>query len=218
MDWIIRNNLGLLWEDNSWDPLKEQGSRKCVNDSTYVVLGSKHMLVQNEIKPDLAFSAFNSEILPLNYVSFGKADTTDTPFMLDFIDPDSMFLCGSANLFTYGSGPPASGFDMKDTWIDLFNYGWQGTKNWGLYYGGDAEYLPGYIVATKDGGCLVVGSYYDWRHTSEKERDGFILKLNSAGTYISIADDMYPKKFQLYPNPGGEVIHVTTNLSDSRFE
>lgn len=212
------NNFGLLWESSGMEPLREQGSRKVINDSTYVVLGYEHLLFPDGIKPDIAFSAYNTEINPLNYISFGKVDTTDTPYMLDFIHPDSIFICGSANLFTYGSGPPATGFDMKDTWIDIFNYGWDGTYNWNLYYGGDAEYLPGYILATLDGGCLVVGSYYDWRHTTAPERDGFILKLDSEGTYTSVANEINPKKIQLYPNPGGEVITVVTGLPGCQLE
>jgi len=89
------NSTGLLWAKSGIEPLQEQGSRKRLNDSTYVVLGTKLIEFPDGEKPDLAFSAYNAAINPLNYTSFGKVDTTDSPTMMDFIDPDSIFLSGA---------------------------------------------------------------------------------------------------------------------------
>jgi hypothetical protein len=81
---------------------------------------------------------------------------------------------------------------------------------WERFYGGDAYYLMGKIIATKDGGCLVGGMRYDYQNTSELQTDVIILKLNEEG--LLVGNQKTPAIVMheaiVYPNPGTTEIKV----------
>jgi hypothetical protein len=63
-----------------------------------------------------------------------------------------------------------------DSWFHLIKINPDISPIWEYWYGGDAYYFLYSILATNDGGCIMVGNRYDYE-TQNQERDIFIVKL-----------------------------------------
>lgn len=134
------------------------------------------------------------------------SDTVDFPALwngLDFHNKDSIFIGGTRNIWSGDYNPWPSWFMVLQT-DSMLNIRWE------RFYGGDAYYMMGKLVATNDGGCLVAGTRYDYRHTTEQENDIIILKLNSEGLILGTPENPGVKMHEaiVYPNPGNEEIKV----------
>lgn len=134
------------------------------------------------------------------------SDTVDFPAEMngiDFKNKDSIFMGGTRNMWLGYYNPWPSWFIVLQT-DSLLNIRWE------RFYGGDAYYMMGKVVATNDGGCLVAGTRYDYQHTSEQETDIIILKLNSDGLILGDQENPIMEMHEaiVYPNPGNEMINV----------
>ena len=81
---------------------------------------------------------------------------------------------------------------------------------WDTTYGYDANYYIQCIKSTSDGGCLLVGTRYDYNQPEER-LDMYILKLDSLGnktTSAIIGSGLTENQIQLYPNPGQNQINI----------
>jgi len=79
---------------------------------------------------------------------------------------------------------------------------------WQYYFGYDAYYSPGHIIATSDGGCFVCGMRYDYQ-TQYQQFDIFYLKLDSTGIYESTNEPQIPVHSAIvYPNPGCDDLNI----------
>ena len=81
---------------------------------------------------------------------------------------------------------------------------------WERFYGGDAYYVMTNLIASRDGGCVVGGTRFDYQNTTVNKRDIILLKLNSEGLLTGINN---PTTIQLreaivYPNPGSSQLKV----------
>jgi hypothetical protein len=66
--------------------------------------------------------------------------------------------------------------------------------------------MPNKIIATKDGGALIVSTKYNWNDPIPMQRDVHILKIDSTGYYDPITRteeefEQLNKQILVYPNP-----------------
>ena len=136
------------------------------------------------------------------------SDTTDYPSLrggLDFRHKDSIFVGGTRNLDRnniYHSSQPS--------WFMLFQTDSLLNVRWERFYGGDAYYVMQKLIATRDGGCLVAGTRYDYMNSPEQQTDIIVLKLNSEG--LLVGNDELPETRMheaiVYPNPGTDALQI----------
>lgn len=134
------------------------------------------------------------------------SDTVDFPALwngIDFQNKDSIFIGGTRNMWAGYYNPWPSWFVVLQT-DSMLNIRWE------RFYGGDAYYMMGKVLATHDGGCLVAGTRYDYLNTTEQETDIIILKLNSEGLITGLPENAEINMTEaiVYPNPGNEEIKV----------
>lgn len=174
-------------------------------DSSFYLVG------ENLYPPPSHNLGFIKQFHPLDttghlYNHWRISDTVDYPAFwggIDFKNKDSIFIGGTRNMWSSYYNPWPSWFIILQT-DSLLNIRWE------RFYGGDAYYMMGKIVATYDGGCLVAGTRYDYLNLTEQETDIIILKLNSEGLITNRHDNpvIDMQEAIVYPNPGNEVINV----------
>ena len=126
-----------------------------------------------------------------------KNDTTEYPAYMqsiDFIDPNHIFQCSHVNVYEeeiiYSPFPSYAVINKLNTDLEV---------QWTRYVGGDANYAPMYLLATQDGGCLIVGFRYDFNPT--RKLDLFAIKLNSEGLIGLDEEQELAQAMVAYPNP-----------------
>lgn len=83
-------------------------------------------------------------------------------------------------------------------------------KKWHRRIGmGNLPYLSNGLVATSDGGCVVLGCIQD-TNSNFLNRDLYIFKLDSMGTVTSISNLLpnVEKRYTIYPTPTQNYIHI----------
>ncbi len=144
----------------------------------------------------------------LNYNYFKKEDNMrEHPALQKGVSKngENIFVGGTSNFSYY-----TPYFGNMDSWFHLIKINSDITPQWEYWYGGDAYYVLFSILATNDGGCLMIGTRYDYE-TQSRERDIYITKVNSEGLIVwtqEIAVNKYPSI--VYPNPGTNSLHVKT--------
>lgn len=183
-----------------------------ISDSTYA-----RSAVGMEYPPhfdlDFGYAVFNQYGNRLSLATFGKPDTTDWSYLVDCHSADSIFIGGISN---YISGL----FVNNDSWLAVYNINQTDGIYWNYYLGGNGLYSLSGILATSDGGCLMTGTYWDWRNNPNQERDAVIVKVNAEGLLVNADDGRVPmlSRFLVYPNPGSEKLYLECGLSDGIFE
>ncbi|MDD4087733.1 MAG: T9SS type A sorting domain-containing protein [Bacteroidales bacterium] len=136
------------------------------------------------------------------------SDTTDYPSLrggLDFRHKDSIFVGGTRNLDRnniYHSSQPS--------WFMLFQTDSLLNVRWERFYGGDAYYVMQKLIATRDGGCLVAGTRYDYMNDPVPQTDIIVLKLNSEGLLVGNNElpETHMHEAIVYPNPGTDALQI----------
>jgi len=92
----------------------------------------------------------------------------------------------------------------------LFQTDSQLNVRWERFYGGDAYYVMRNLIATRDGGCLIAGTRYDYLNDPVPQTDIIVLKLNSEGLMVSQneLEESLLREAIVYPNPGSEAIQI----------
>jgi len=162
------------------------------------------------------------------YRQFHPIDTADNIFKswgtsyldlpafsaLDFQNKDSIFIGGTKN-FGMFYAPWSNWYYVLQTDSNL-------NIRWERFYGGDACYWMQKIIAANDGGCIMVGTRYDYQNVSEEELDIHILKLNSEGLLVNIQEEpgIEMREALVFPNPGTDYIkvRVAAHYNQSTFE
>ena len=112
-------------------------------------------------------------------------------------------------------------FPQDFSWYSVAKIDTNFNVQWEKYFGGDAYYHLWSVKATKDGGCLLMGTRYDYT-TQKNERDPFVLKIDSDGNLLTIKD--LPKGFEIrniivYPNPGKDKLYYNYDIKETmQFE
>jgi hypothetical protein len=84
--------------------------------------------------------------------------------------------------------------------------------NWTKFVGNDAQYFPSSILATSDGGCLVLAFRYDSLNPLA-QFNHYIFRLNGNGDLLGISPvshDWYTVK--VFPNPASDELHIRLSM------
>jgi hypothetical protein len=141
--------------------------------------------------------------------SWGEADTLDFPAWsngIDFRNKDSIFIGGTHNM-PYALDP---GQQPVPTWFVILQTDSLLNVRWERFYGGNANYLMMNLIATRDGGCLVAGTRYDYMNSPEQQTDIIMLKLNSEGLLVGNNELPETRMHEaiVYPNPGTDALQI----------
>jgi hypothetical protein len=126
---------------------------------------------------------------------------------------DNIYVGGTSN-FNYANPY----FSNADSWFHLIKVNPDLSPIWENWYGGDAYYFLYSILATSDGGCLMVGNRYDYE-IQDQERDIYVAKVNSEGLIVW-TQEIRPDQpmFSIYPNPGSNLINLKMPAREYDFE
>ena len=141
--------------------------------------------------------------------SWGRVDTIDFPAFtngIDFQNKDSIFIGGTHNM-PYALDP---GQQPVPTWFVILQTDSLLNIRWERFYGGNANHLMTNLIATRDGGCLVSGTRYDYMNDPVPQTDIIVLKLNSEGLLVGNNELPETRMHEaiVYPNPGSEAIRI----------
>jgi hypothetical protein len=126
---------------------------------------------------------------------------------------DNIYIGGTSNFDYYN---PA--YSTLDSWFHLIKINPDITPIWEYWYGGDAYYFLYSILATSDGGCIMVGNRFDYE-TQDQERDIYIAKVNSNGLIVWTQEIPIEKQIAtVYPNPGTNQLTIKTDNKELYFE
>jgi len=141
--------------------------------------------------------------------SWGRADTIDFPAFsngIDFQNKDSIFIGGTHNM-PYTLDP---GQQPVPTWFVILQTDSMLNVRWERFYGGNANHLMTNLIATRDGGCLIAGTRYDYMNDPVPQTDIIVLKLNSEGLLVGqneLQESLLHEAI-VYPNPGSTIMQV----------
>jgi hypothetical protein len=164
---------------------------------------------------DLNVISMNINAGLINFEHFGKADTVDWPANSKGISRynENIYIAGTSNLEI--SNPF---FSTQQSWFYLVKLHEDLTIKWQKWYGGDAYYHLYSINATKDGGCVMAGTRYDYQ-TQNQERDVYILKVNEDGILTWTYN--FPETTRqviVYPIPGHDEIRIAAQQHSLKFD
>jgi hypothetical protein len=140
------------------------------------------------------------EIINTNH--FKKEPYREHPPMKNSISKfgDNIYVGGNSN-FDYGN----PFWSSQDSWFHLVKVNSDLSMVWEKWFGGDAYYFMYNILATRDGGCIMVGTRYD-DQTQNQERDIYIVKVNGDGLIVWEREISMNDRFSVvYPNPGHQL-------------
>jgi len=152
----------------------------------------------------------------VSYNHFFKNETMrEQPAMYQGVSKlgNNLYVGGTSNYDYYN--PFWSSFN---SWFHLIKISVDLTPIWEYWYGGDAYYFLYSILATNDGGCLMVGNRYD-DDTQDQERDIYIVKVDSNGLITWTQEIPIDKpETMVYPNPGTNQLNIKTISNEIDFE
>jgi len=136
----------------------------------------------------------------------GDPDTSNWPGLyssLDFTDKNGIYVGGTHNFHQ------ESEFYPENIWFSLTQMDSVLNVHWQHFYGGDANYTLYGIRATRDKGCLMFGSRYDFQSTTQ-ERDIYVIKVDQNGLITGTGDQPSQNFHQaiVFPNPGSDHLIV----------
>jgi hypothetical protein len=129
---------------------------------------------------------------------------------VDYYDPSQIYLGGTHNFQgLWGQNPSWIVVSKLDDTLGII---------YEKYLGGDEVYSLRSVVATDDGGVLLIGSQREFG-TEPYYRDTFFVKIDSTSGTVNIDDEshIHLKEAIVYPNPGGDKLHLRTALKNVSF-
>jgi hypothetical protein len=189
-------------------------SSSILNDSIIVLCGSGGSEPAPEYSLNVLSTTFNNTPLNYNYFKMEDAvrDYSGYYQNIDIFD-NSIYISGTSN-FDYVN-PFWSTFN---SWYHLVKLNSDFSSIWEYWYGGDAYYFLYGILATNDGGCIMVGNRYDYE-TQNQERDIYIVKVDSNGLVTwSQEIPVNSLSTMVYPNPGTGQLNIKTSINNVDFE
>ena len=206
----LDTNFNILSVDSLPHTINQNNCAEWLSDTTYLVTGkcdylnSRNMGLLELDTSDLLLNEFFTD---LNH------DTIVFPGVyqnVDFLSKDNIYFGGTFNVI-----PNHVPYQNEPSWIELCNLDSNLNLKWKKYYGGDAFYFLWALKATQDGGCIMVSHRYD-HNVQYQECDIHVLKVDENGLVTSIPEDKNFKICEviLYPNPGKDIIHISTALKD----
>jgi hypothetical protein len=187
---------------------------KRYNETQYLFSSGIHITYQGNM--DMHLAIFNEYHVMQDNIIYGRTDTADLIAhrkSIDFVDYNRIFQSSRENILSYANMNSKSSVALIDSSLNLL--GWK-------FFGGDMNYSPSILTATKDGGCMINGSVRDWQNSPPEVTYFWIKKIfevdlitNAEETACGSDSDV-----KVYPNPGNNRINIATirkNLSISLY-
>jgi hypothetical protein len=189
-------------------------SPEWLNDSIIIMSGKGYSTgIPNYSLRVLTTTIENTPIDDNHFIMEGDIPGHPAMYQGLSINDNNIYVGGTSNL-DY-SNPF---FSTLDSWFHLVKVNPDLSPVWENWYGGDAYYFLYSILATSDGGCLMVGNRYDYE-LQEQERDIYVAKVNSEGLIVW-TQEIKPDQnmFSIYPNPGSNQINLKMPAGEFDFE
>jgi hypothetical protein len=204
---IFDNDFNMIQEQAVPELMSASFSVKWDSDTSFYLLAD---YIPNN-KHNLGFIRqphyFDTTGYLFNY--WGRADTLDYPAVangIDYRNKDSIFIGGTHNM-PYALDP---GQQPVPTWFVILQTDNLLNVRWERFYGGNANHLMTNLIATRDGGCLIAGTRYDYLNDPVPQTDIIVLKLNSEGLLVGQNElqESLLREAIVYPNPGSAIMQV----------
>ncbi len=181
------------------------------SDSTLIVVGKN----ANSSYKHLAVELLNENFEALSYQTFFKDyQMIEYPALANSVGVkgNDVYIGGTTNM-DYSNVY----FSTFDSWYHIVKLNSEDLSTvWEKWYGGDAYYILYSIKATTDGGCIMVGTRYDYE-VQNMERDIYIVKVDADGLITWEKDIPLPQAAaQVFPNPG-KSLNLKSTLTDATF-
>ncbi len=177
----------------------------------FLIVGKKQILPTQNTK--LSFLTCNESLQLSDNYNYGQPDTNCLyqRECVDFINDSVIYLAGTHN---FAPSPPF--LFPEPRWIFMNKLKTDGTIIWQRFYKGELNYMPYKVLATSDGGALILSHKYDWNKPDNK-RDIHILKIDSTGWYeglppVGTGEFEQQKQILAYPNPTRDWVHFEPGL------
>ncbi len=197
IDSIQPNVSGGVFQQNS--------AIRFLNDSTFLAYGriffSEYPLQPGERTIGAGVLKFDLNNTLEQVLVFGKPDTTDFELFrgLDFLYKDAIYAGCTANWWIFPT------VNTSQTYFNLNKIDSTGAVLWQKYYGGDDYYFLYSILATQDGGCLMIGTINDSAADANNKRmtDIYLIKVGPDGLLVSANETMHLPEaaYKVFPNP-----------------
>lgn len=210
----LSKNLDSLNIDSIPLSIKQHYSPTYINETDILLCGLISPFVADPHSLSVISMNEQSELINFNQFKI-EGDMRDFPSFYNGIskNEDNIYVGGTSNM-SY-TNPSYSTFD---SWFHLIKINPDITPIWEYWYGGDAYYVLYSILATNDGGCLMVGCRYDYE-TQNQERDIYIVKVNSNGLIVWTQEIPVDKQLTtVFPNPGTTQLNINTYNEQLDFE
>ncbi len=195
------------------------GTGRFINDTSLLVCSS-----YPNFSPPLAQNPWDDEDLVLAWINTGSnlgyevqrqyigiEDTFDRIAYqpLDFVHKNAIYLGSTARggLSNLYYGHYQNYFVLAK--LDSLRAR-AGVTLWQKKYGGDAFYFMVKVLATRDGGAVMIGSRYDYREKEKEERDIIVIKVDGDGNVLTnslIEINKFPARMGAFPNPTKDWIY-----------
>jgi hypothetical protein len=210
----IDSTLKIVGVDSIPNEVYWYNSLKKINDSGYYLSGNKH---PNQ-SYDYAIMFLNENNNCKKLSVLGQNDTIDYAGItksMDFLTSDTIFLGATSNIALFSGH-----YGNQDSWFVLSNFDSDLNLRWTKYYGGDAYYMLESVVATKDGGAILVGTRYDYQ-TQSNICGIYLVKVNGNGVLTNDDHNRPPIVHDaiVFPNPGSDylIIESGPQISGAQF-
>jgi len=194
--------------------LTEFPNAKWINNKNYIITG-KQDFYSNPNDRCIGVMVMDTNYSLNHELYIGDHDTVEWPGIrknLDYFDTNSIFIGGTHNFCPWE-------ICAINCWYSLTNMDSSLNVRWQKFYGGTANFTLWGLTATKDGGCLLYGTIYDY-NTMNNERDVYVIKVNQNGLLGEIDNLKNPLVHDaiVYPNPGSSYLTIESGPQISGAE
>lgn len=189
-------------------------SALALSDTSFMVVGRiKNPQYNNQIRnEDVGIMVWDTAYNELNMNIIGKSDTNE------YVSGKSISKYGS-NIYIGGTSNYDTSIYQTSEFI-LTKTDAQGNPLWTKYYGNNTKLVLNKVLATSDGGAIMVGSSYDTLNFPPNVRDIHIVKVDSNGmqTISSLKENILETKTIVYPNPSSSTINFSMSIGELQEE
>jgi len=184
-----------------------------VYDSSFYVGGTQNAFLYNGVR-ELSFVEISNSGNIIKQNNYLISPDTNTFYYYNSFSKcnGKLFLGGTYNF----KGTPPPEFYPEQRWIFINKLNPDGSIIWQRFYKGDVNYMTYKVLATTDGGALILSGRYDWNDPVPYQRDLHILKVDSTGWYdgMTTGETQYdqPKQILVYPNPVKDKVTFVTGF------